>query len=80
MIREEKEQKGLANLFVWFINIGQSFALISKVVIVECTLRVGRTRVESIEIKIIEMDRLNCLLNFIYFFLKMYATNKLLYL
>ena len=51
MIREEKEQKGLANLFVWFINIGQSFALISKVVFVECTLGVLKTRVKSMEIK-----------------------------
>ena len=51
MIREEKEQKGLANLFVWFINIGQSFALISKVVFVECTLGVLKTRVKYIEIK-----------------------------
>ena len=49
MIREEKEQKGLANLFVWFINIGQSFALISKVVFVECTLGVLKTRVKYIE-------------------------------
>ena len=80
MIREEKEQKGLANLFVWFINIGQSFALISKVVIVECTLGALRTRVESIEIKIVETDRLKCLLNLIHIFLKIYATNKLLYL
>ena len=65
MIREEKEQKGLANLFVWFINIGQSFALISKVVIVECTLGALGTRVESMEIKSIESTRTKLQLNLI---------------
>ena len=76
MIREEKEQKGLANLFVWFINIGQSFALISKVVIVECTLGALRTRVESMEIKSIETTRSKLQLHLIYFCLNMYATGK----
>ena len=76
MIREEKEQKGLANLFVWFINIGQSFALISKVVIVECTLEALRTRVEYMEIKSIEKARSKWQLNLIYFCLNMYATRK----
>ena len=76
MIREEKEQKGLANLFVWFINIGQSFALISKVVFVECTLGVLKTRVQSMEIKSINTDRSKWQLNLIYSCLNMYATGK----
>ena len=76
MIREEKEQKGLANLVGWFINIGQSFALISKLVIVECTLGVLRTRVQSMEIKSIETARSKWHLNLIYFCLNMYATRK----